>query len=333
MMSLSIATINLLNYLAPPDAFYDFLNIYDSAQWQAKTDWLSRQINDINADIIGFQEVFSIEELRLQLLELGYPYFACVDKPTISEEYVYSSPVVALASRFPIHNAQAVTAPTSSAEFSFSRQPLRASIHHPQLGWLDIYVVHFKSKRPIFTDNDNQLNSQTTSKNERSHQDIVDQWQQEWMGECRSTMQRALEFHQLYQAIVQRKLETQYPVLLLGDFNQELSQQEFAPLTSVQCFRQPETEPLILPYRLFDSGTFWYQDSPQRRPATHYHGANGSILDYILYSCEFTPLAEFPIASLSEYKVWDRHLINPHYADDAQASDHAIVSISLIPYL
>ncbi|WP_413692707.1 hypothetical protein [Psychromonas sp. KJ10-2] len=29
-----VATFNLFNYLAPPDAFYDFDRIYSAEQWQ-----------------------------------------------------------------------------------------------------------------------------------------------------------------------------------------------------------------------------------------------------------------------------------------------------------
>ena len=64
---ISITTFNLNNYLAPPNAFYDFEQIYTRAQWQQKQGWICNYLKTHQPDIIGFQEVFSIDELR----ELG----------------------------------------------------------------------------------------------------------------------------------------------------------------------------------------------------------------------------------------------------------------------
>ena len=38
---LKIATFNLLNYLEPPNAFYDFDRIYSAEQWQKKQRWIT----------------------------------------------------------------------------------------------------------------------------------------------------------------------------------------------------------------------------------------------------------------------------------------------------
>ena len=57
---LKVATFNLYNYLAPPDAFYDFQRIYSAEQWAKKQRWLADYLKNQQPDIIGFQEVFSI---------------------------------------------------------------------------------------------------------------------------------------------------------------------------------------------------------------------------------------------------------------------------------
>lgn len=36
-MTITLATINLFNYLEPPNTFYQFDNIYTNEQWQKKT--------------------------------------------------------------------------------------------------------------------------------------------------------------------------------------------------------------------------------------------------------------------------------------------------------
>lgn len=90
--------------------------------------------------------------------ELGYPYFAVVDSAHVEDDYLYTSPVVGIASRYPIENVQPVT-PDSKLltafnlgdKFSFNRTPVHATITLPHLGSTDCYVVHFKSQRPTET--------------------------------------------------------------------------------------------------------------------------------------------------------------------------------------
>ena len=65
---LKIATINLFNFIAPPDAYYDFINIYSEEQWQKKCDWITQYLISNHPDVVGFQEVFSIDALRALVL-------------------------------------------------------------------------------------------------------------------------------------------------------------------------------------------------------------------------------------------------------------------------
>ena len=101
-MQLKVATFNLFNYLEPPDAFYEFERIYSAEQWKKKQRWITAYLDEHQPDIIGFQEVFSIESLKNLLLAEGYNYFAVVDQPQVIDDFIYKSPVVAIASRFPI---------------------------------------------------------------------------------------------------------------------------------------------------------------------------------------------------------------------------------------
>lgn len=312
-MQIRFATVNLFNYLAPPNAFYEFNNIYEQAQWQQKQSWLHNRLLAIAADVIGFQEIFSPEALREQLTMLQYPYFEVIDLPTISDDYIYSSPVVGIASRFPLRDVQAVN--TDSQTFHFHRKPLRATLLHPALGNVDVYIVHFKSQRPMSGPSEDGT--------------LAGAWQQELYGRWQSAIQRGEEAHLLHQTIVQRKQQTGYPVVLMGDFNQALSSIEFAALRSTHRFRQPETFTPLLPFHLIDSWDLLSQPPEAQRKPTHYTGAAGQVLDYILLSSEFSHEADYPIALVSEMDVDDRHLVNPHSGRDRFASDHALVSVTL----
>ena len=153
---LKIATFNLFNYLEPPNAFYEFERIYSAQQWQKKQKWLTEYLCEYQPDIIGFQEVFSADSLEALVLTQGYAYFAVVDQPDVVDDFIYRSPVVAIASRYPIVDVAAVQPDIALAktlglavDFCYSRKVIRATIDVPHLGYCDCYVVHFKSKRSM----------------------------------------------------------------------------------------------------------------------------------------------------------------------------------------
>ncbi|MEF1262601.1 endonuclease/exonuclease/phosphatase family protein, partial [Vibrio harveyi] len=152
---ITFATANLFNFVAPPGAYYDFENIYSLDDWQDKLTWTKSQLEQLAPDVIGLQEVFSIEETKAFFTTMGYQHFASVDTPHIEGDYIYSRPVVAIASRFPIESYEAVTFDKETlnafGDFSappFSRKPIRAIIVHPIIGHIAIYVTHLKSQRP-----------------------------------------------------------------------------------------------------------------------------------------------------------------------------------------
>ncbi|EKM28755.1 endonuclease/exonuclease/phosphatase [Vibrio harveyi] len=140
---ITFATANLFNFVAPPGAYYDFENIYSLDDWQDKLTWTKSQLEQLAPDVIGLQEVFSIEKTKAFFTTMGYQYFASVDTPHIEGDYIYSHPVVAIASRFPIESYEAVTFDKETlnpfGDFSappFSRKPIRAIIVPLSLGIL-----------------------------------------------------------------------------------------------------------------------------------------------------------------------------------------------------
>ena len=58
------ATFNLLNLALPGVRFYADQEPHTQAQYDAKADWIAQQIDRLDADVIGFQEVFSQDALR-----------------------------------------------------------------------------------------------------------------------------------------------------------------------------------------------------------------------------------------------------------------------------
>lgn len=136
-----------------------------------KQRWIIDYLTEHQPDVIGFQEVFSIESLRELVKQQGYAHFAVVDEPQVIDDFIYKRPVVAIAAKYPIaevasvkHDYELASTLGLTEDFAFSRKVLRATINLPHIGNTDCYVVHFKSKRPSIEidENNKELTAEKT---------------------------------------------------------------------------------------------------------------------------------------------------------------------------
>ncbi|GLT16971.1 hypothetical protein GCM10007938_07480 [Vibrio zhanjiangensis] len=305
---LTFATANLFNFIQPPDAFYDFENIYSKQEWEKKCRWTMDAIRTLDADIIALQEVFSIESVQKMLRQLGFDHFVCVDHAHVESDYIYSHPVVALASKYPILHSSAVTTPHhlfagyGIQDMEFSRLPIHAVINVPDVGQVAVYTCHLKSQR------------ETPEKNGAQRHALLGQWL--------SSQQRGWEALMIKIAMEKNYSEHPMPTVLMGDLNQPLNSDSAGLL--IKSLEQGNGQ-LVLR----DSWDIINQGLPNRfRPATHYHFSTGKVLDYILLSQEFQPDSHFSMADIIHYRTLDSHLINPSFEHDSQASDHAFVAVT-----
>ena len=307
--ALTFTTANLFNFIKPPGAFYDFENIYESDAWREKCQWTQNQIQKLDADIVGIQEVFSIDAARELFETMGYLYFASVDQPFIESDYIYSQPVVALASKYPITHIEAVFPLDSIAENyqtslpQFSRKPLYTVVDVPEIGEVAVYVCHLKSQRATESHNPDYANP------------LIGRWL--------SSQQRAWEAVMLRVFMEEQYARHPIPTVLMGDMNQPLSSDITGLLTS-------ESNHNSARLKLADSWCIFSESQPElERAPTHYHFAKGNVLDYILLSQEFQADSQYSLADVTAYQVLNQHLINPIYATDKQASDHAFVAATV----
>lgn len=327
---LIFTTINMFNFIEPPNAFYDFENILTQEEWKKKQGWFKDKMATLDSDVIGFQEVFSPNALKTLVNELGYPYFCTVDEPQSEDGYVFNSPVVAFASRYPIVNTQPVVAKPEQLkrfgiEFEFNRTPVHASIELPHLGITDCYVVHFKSQRPKEPEDTNDVNEESLS--------LLGQLHDEQLGSWLSTVQRGLEANILHHYIIQQRKNTHQPVVVMGDFNKPLFHDEFKGLLSHELRFDKFSSDYLAQFQLKDSWNIYCElkgiDLLGARTNTHYYGAKGSILDYILLSNEFDSSFSSSILEVVDYTVTDKHIVNPTFSIDQFSTDHALVSITI----
>lgn len=331
--TLKIATFNLFNYLEPPFACYEFDRILSTPQWQKKQKWITDYITEFQPDVIGFQEVFSPDSLTLLLKSAGYDYFCVIDECTVVDDFICSSPVVAIASRFPINDVSSIEFDKNLAtemgladKFSFSRKILRATIDLPHLGECDCYVVHFKSKRARLEHIEKMRLS--------GEENIIESLKANVAGGWASTIQRGSEASLLMVEMIKRKAETAKPMLLMGDFNNNLTDGVLNQLVTddLRFVSRLDKEAFLEKYCLQDVWSLFQGSenySGQTREPTHYFGETSSVLDYILVSCEFDAKYSKSTFSVSNYETYDRHLINPIFERDGQSTDHGIVLVTM----
>lgn len=367
---IKIATLNLFNYIEPPNAYYDFDNIYTHQEWRKKQAWIVQFLLKAQPDVIALQEVFSGDALKVLLKENGYPYFAIAGEPVQKADHVYESPVVAIASRYPIENTFIVkTDPLLAGsmgllgDFSYSRAPLRVSIKLPNLGVCDFYVVHLKSKRPMveviecayeakrvqtmpsqcqplqnepLQTKASQVGLESSStKVNKEGGDVGQVLAENVLGAWAASIQRGTEAAMLFSHIVKIRQRHHRPFVLMGDFNDGMSGGILSHLMPNEVRFSRDSSGDISDFVIKDAFDL-YQASLNLvfelpRPATHYYGSKGMVLDYILLSSEFTPTDKHNMAVVTDYQTFDEHLVNPQYEQDSQSSDHAPVMVSVLP--
>ena len=89
-MIIKTATFNLFQFCSPEFSFYTKKEKFKKEDWEEKKNWIKEQLQKMDCDIVGFQEVFSQEELKELVLECGFKEFVVdlrKDSPTFGKWY------------------------------------------------------------------------------------------------------------------------------------------------------------------------------------------------------------------------------------------------------
>ncbi|WP_020561204.1 endonuclease [Thiofilum flexile] len=341
---MKFATFNLYQFLKPPFFWYERLaaNTYTAEEWEQKRHWVLQRLRQMDADVVGFQEVFSVPELKALAEQAGYTTFIHVDEPAALAEdaEVYIKPVVALAAKFPIQGLQTVSIPAAvlsdlrlTSDFHFSRQPICVTFDAPDLGVVQAYVVHLKSKRPILPPTEPYPDDMPWLDR------IQHTMQQLSRGNIAALLQRGAEATILYHHISEALLnQERLSVVVMGDLNDEEQSIPVAALTmsdrvyeagGVDYTHWPEeAKGYLHRFRLQDTFNLALNMRNRKRPYTHIFRGDGTVLDYILVSNNLSSHNPNACAEVAHYQVLHDHLDNDGIPNRLQ-SDHGQVKVDI----
>ena len=326
-MKFSIATFNVENLITADKPIYDEPKPrYTKEQYLKKTNWIKNQLVKMNADIIGFQEIFEEQALRDCLV--GTPmekWNLFVANPT------GKSPVNAILSKFPIlkteifedvpfvfdffdDKAMAVTLgsiPINIPIKKFSRGILNAEIKLNDRVSVLVAVLHLKSKNPIYHNG--------FDRDKATYPEMA-------MGSVRSLIRRGIEACGIRQILSDEiNKDESKPIFILGDLNDNDTAVTNQSILGEDPFRTlPPDEKIKRWKHVFQNcKDVQARKSIENFHYTYIHNGHYESLDNIFISNHFAELNSKRIG-----RIIDVRLYNDHVIDDKTSLDRKPVYVS-----
>lgn len=321
LTTFKVGTFNLYNLALPNLTFHRYLQ-YQTHEYELKKTWVAQQLERMQADIVGFQELIHPEAL-LETLNLAKGYEGI---NLIIPETEENKPRLALASKFPILDYQIFTDFPSQAHFNvqgvnipfkkFSKPILSVRVALTKKIICTIFVVHLKSKAPIMPGNCDPRDPAERAR-----------------GQARALILRAAEATALRIILIETLKGTNDPVIMMGDVNDgglAVTSQIITgdpPRKNERREYKKEAWDVLL-YSVKDiqerqsHGNFYY---------THIHNGHYQSLDHILVSQEWIARNPKRLGRVKYVSVFNDHLIDDTLCDDelpCWQSDHGQVVAS-----
>lgn len=328
--TLQLASANLLNLALPGRSFYVNQEPYGAAEYERKVNWLGAMFDRLQADVIGVQEVWDQEALRVAVARSGLRRLAvhapgAENLPDAAGGHgggAQGTPRVGLVTRLAVERlesladfapAEAVALPEIGAVARFERPVLRAQL---RTAWglpLHVLVVHLKSKRPKYV--------QDAAGNVLEDRDDPAVTARATM---RSLLQRAAEAAALRRIVVEitgRQGEHQgEPLVLLGDMNDGAHAVTTQMIAANQAVAYDRGARDVALYHALEVAT----EPALRRDLAYSHVHQGwpELLDQIWVSEELVAGSKFALGDIRRVEVFNDHL---HESRERWRSDHGFV--------
>jgi len=314
--TLPVASCNLLNLARPGREFYEGQPPYDDDEYTRKIEWLGATLARLNADIVGFQEVWDESALKAAVAHSGLRY-AHVAAPG-AETGAIGTPAVGLTTRLTLESLESVRdfamreqvdIPEIGVHTRFERPVLKAALRmkHGQL--LHVLVCHLKSKRPKY------LQDAAGNPTEDCDDPVVTV-----RATLRSLLMRAAEAAALRGMVLQLIQRTREPLILLGDMNDGPHSVMSQMIAATQAVAYDRAARDVALFHAWDVQT---EPALKRDMAySHVHQGWPDLLDQVWVSEEFVGGAKFALGDVRRVEVFNDHL---HESRERWRSDHGFV--------
>ena len=211
--TIKVGTFNLMNLMLPDRPAYGGTLYYSQSEYAKKAKWVEFMLNQMDADVICFQELFHREALTRIIKSM--PKYRKARLYVANENG--DQPCVALLSRYPVENVEVYEEFPEEAVIdfnpkgknrvvlpftTFTRPVLKADIRIDGYGLMTFFSVHLKSKREIYYVGEDEQNPVDVAR-----------------AQSRSLMLRASESVALRALIAESLRIPERPVVVCGDVN------------------------------------------------------------------------------------------------------------------
>lgn len=315
-LTLPVASCNLLNLALPGRVTYEGHPPYDAEEYERKLAWLGVMVARLNADIVGFQEVWDEPALKVAVARSGLRYPQVVAPG--AEQGAVGTPCVGLATRLKLEALESISdfaphervdIPEIGPHTRFERPVLRATLRlkHGQL--VHVLVCHLKSKRPKY------LEDEAGNPTEDRDDPVVTV-----RASLRALLMRASEAAALRGLVLQLIQRTRDPLVLLGDLNDSPHSVTSQMIAATQAVAWDRGARDVALFHAWDVQT---EPALKRDMAySHVHQGWPDLLDQIWVSEEFVGGSKFTLGDVRRVEVFNDHL---HEGRERWRSDHGFV--------
>jgi endonuclease/exonuclease/phosphatase family metal-dependent hydrolase len=317
-----VGSFNLYNLVLPGITYYGHHRCSDR-DYQKKTAWIAGQLRRMDADIVGFQEIFHSAALQEALRQSGQ----YEDATVLVGNETGEGPVVGLVSRFKVleHGVVPQFPVEARLEFGgtalpldeFSRPVLWANVEIREGIEVVIFVVHLKSKNPMIRDGADPHDPM-----ERA------------MGKARSLIRRAAEASALRHLLLDVLQGRDQAVMAMGDVNDAGNAVTSEIVSGSPPWRKLPFEKKLPVWDvlLYNVKDIQARQSYQDVYYTHIHNGHYENLDHIFVSQEFVRQNNRHLGYVEYVSIFDDHLIDKTLSDESVPpwqSDHGQVVVTI----
>lgn len=347
----SVATFNVKNLASPGISVYG--KIYTETEYRQKLGWLANQLLAMDADIVCLQEVF--DEAALNDLNATYtalrdaqpgsarsarldhydnsaffentasvppgpkPGLALLSRRTVRESFTVQD-----ISNDPIEVSKDAGLEYRLTELSRPLMVARVDLGKGIDGW--IFNSHLKSKRPKFPAGSQAREEENALFYERAE------------GSFRSLALRSGEALALRREILKKSQNSETPVIVVGDLNDEIGAVTTEIVAGEQPWRRlkPDVKRLFWDVELYSAVRTHQRRTEHSSMYTHIYNGHYGTIDHILISQEFYYRNRDRIGDIEFVRAFNDHLTDDSL-DGApsigSATDHGqlVVRLSIDP--